>query len=68
MTLRRAIALFPRPWIDGNVTFQEWLLAGAVIDAAITKDEACPQHYCAQLRELASNPAPPERVSERKEP
>lgn len=40
MTLRRAIALFPRPWIDGNVTVQEWLLAGVVIQAAIAKDEA----------------------------
>lgn len=39
MTLRRAIHCFPRPWIDGDVTFQEWLLAGAVIIAAIARDE-----------------------------
>jgi len=39
MTLRRAVRLFPRPWIDGDVTFQEWLLACAVIQAAIARDE-----------------------------
>ena len=48
MTLKRAIALFPRPWIDGNVTVRDWLLAGAVIEAAIAKDEAA----------LSSAPAP----------
>jgi hypothetical protein len=39
MTLRRAIRVFVRPWIDGSVTFQDWLLAGAVIEAAIIRDE-----------------------------
>jgi hypothetical protein len=39
MTLRRAIRLFPRPWIDGEVTFKDWLLACAVIQAAIARDE-----------------------------
>lgn len=39
MTLRRAICLLPRPWIDGSVTFKDWLLACAVIEAAIAKDE-----------------------------
>ncbi len=42
MTLRRAVAVFPRPWIDGSVTVREWLLASAVIQAAIAKDEARP--------------------------
>jgi hypothetical protein len=40
MTLRQAIAIFPQPWIDGGVTFREWLLAGAVIEAAIARDES----------------------------
>lgn len=40
MTLRQAMRVFPRPWIDGNVTFKEWLLAAAVLEAVIAKDEA----------------------------
>ena len=40
MTLRRAVSLFPRPWIDGTATFDEWLLACAVIQAAIAKLDA----------------------------
>jgi len=40
MTLRQAIRLYPRPWIDGAVTFREWMLASAVILAAIEKDES----------------------------
>jgi hypothetical protein len=40
MTLRTAIRLFPRPWIDGEVTFREWMLACAVIQEAIARDEA----------------------------
>lgn len=39
MTLRRAIALFARPWINGNVTFADWILACSVIDAAIADSE-----------------------------
>jgi hypothetical protein len=40
MTLRTAIRLFPQPWISGNVTFQDWLLACRVIEEAIARDEA----------------------------
>lgn len=40
MTLRRAIRLFTRAWIDGEATFNEWLIAAAVIQDAIAKDEA----------------------------
>jgi hypothetical protein len=40
MTLKRAIRLFVRAWTPHPVaTFEEWLLAAAVIEAAITKDE-----------------------------
>lgn len=40
MTLRRALFLFARPWIDGDVTMREWLLACAVIEAAIGREES----------------------------
>lgn len=53
MTLRRAVALFPRPWIDGDVTIQEWLLAGAVLMAAIERAEA-------------PMPTPPDRPAQEK--
>jgi hypothetical protein len=39
MTLKRAIQLFPRPWINGNVTFEEWIKACDVIEEAIKKDK-----------------------------
>jgi hypothetical protein len=35
MTLREAVRLFARPWIDGNVTVKEWLLACTVLQEAI---------------------------------
>lgn len=44
MTLRRAIRLFMGAWMpwpdEDKPTFQEWLLACAVIDAAIELDGA----------------------------
>lgn len=46
MTLRRAIRLFVGAWLpwelDQKPTFQEWLLACSVIEAAIARDEARP--------------------------
>lgn len=39
MTLRQAVAIFPRLWIDGSVSMQEWLLACAVIEAALGRDD-----------------------------
>ena len=39
MTLGEAIRLYPRPWIDGDVSIHEWILAGSVIQAAIARDE-----------------------------
>ena len=39
MTLRRAVGVFLRPWTDGGATFQEWLLACAVINDAVLRDE-----------------------------
>lgn len=40
MTLRRAIRLFVRAWTyHPEATFEEWLLAAAVIEAAIARDE-----------------------------
>lgn len=40
MTLREAVRRFPRPWIDGDVGFHEWILACTVLQAAIAMDEA----------------------------
>lgn len=44
MTLRRAIRLFIGAWLpwpdEQRPTFQEWLLAASVIEAAIARDEA----------------------------
>jgi hypothetical protein len=40
MTLRRAVRLFVRAWTPHpEATFDEWLLAAAVIEAAISRDE-----------------------------
>lgn len=41
MTLRRAVSLLLRPWLMGcgEVTFQEWLLAAAVIEDACIREE-----------------------------
>ncbi len=40
MTLRRALWVFTRPWMDGSVTIQEWLLACVVIQAVMDREEA----------------------------
>jgi hypothetical protein len=40
VTLRRAVRLFVRAWTPHPVaTFEEWLLAAAVIEDAIARDE-----------------------------
>ncbi len=54
--LRRAIRLFARPWIDGDATFDEWLIACAVIEAAIVRDEAQRKGAYRTMRGQSGNP------------
>jgi hypothetical protein len=38
--LRLAYKVFPRPWIDGGVTWDQWAAAAAAIEAALVKAES----------------------------